>query len=107
MRTSESGRHLTRSRRAGSEAGWGEAEQDARWTVAGVRIPVRDPRGVGDRVALLEAIVLLTDPEIEATLDDDDDLLVRVVSVGLVAGPAAGLDRREDDLQLSVRAGCQ
>ena len=46
-----------------------------------------------------EDVVLVADPQVEHAREDDDDLLVGVVRVRLLAGPAAGLDRREDHLE--------
>ena len=52
-------------------------------------------------------MVLLSDPQFEAALEDDHDLLVRLVRVRLVAGPAARFEGGQDDLQAAVAAGRQ
>src|SRR6187549_2816200 len=99
MLSAETGRGSERRRR--------DAEQDARHARPRVGVPMRDARGMGDSVAALEAVVLRPDPEIERALEHHDDLLVGVVGIRLVAGPAAWLDRRVDDLEAPVRAAGQ
>src|SRR5688500_3435752 len=83
-----------------------DAEQDARDAWPGIGVPVRDPRGMRDRITGLEAVVLRPDPQVQNALEHDHDLLVGVVRIGFVARPAAGLDRGHDHLEAPIgRAG--
>src|SRR5215210_6448381 len=68
---------------AASERGWRDAEQDARDARPGIGIAVRDARSMRDGVAGLEPVVLRSDPQVEGALEDEDDLLIRVMGVGL------------------------
>jgi hypothetical protein len=60
---------------------------------------VRRPRAERDRIALAQDVVLVADPHVEDTLEDDHDLLVGIVGVRLLTRAPARLDRREDHLE--------
>src|SRR5215210_1529843 len=88
----------------GLEARWRRAEQHDCPAGTGIAVPVELTRRVRDGVALLEQVRLIADPELEAALEDDHDLLVRLVRIGFVARSAAGFDRREDHLEPAITA---
>src|SRR5262245_22774871 len=90
-----------------SERRWRDAEQDAGNPGARVGVAMRHARRVRHGVPRLEPVVLRADPQVQRALEDNDHLLVGVVGVGLVAGAAAGLDRRVDYLEAAVRAAGQ
>src|SRR5882672_3518677 len=50
---------------------------------------------------------LVADPQLEAALENDHDLLVGLMRVGLVTGPATRFESRQDHLDPSVAAGGQ
>jgi len=53
---------------------------------------------MGERVASVQVDALLPYPEIQLALQNDHDLLVRIMGVRLVARATAGLDGRHDHL---------
>src|SRR5258706_4245508 len=50
---------------------------------------------------------LVADPQLEAALEDDHDLVVGLMGVRLVTGPATRFESRQDDLETAVTAGGQ
>src|SRR5258706_1461096 len=81
-----------------SEAGRGHAEQDDRGHGAVVDARVSEPRRVGDRVAGVEDVAIVAHPQLDRTFEHEDDLLIRIVGVGLRSGPAARRDRADRHL---------
>ena len=62
-------------------------------------------QSVRDRIARLEDVPAVADPQLEKALEHDHDLLVGVISARLIAHPAARINHREDHLEQAIKAG--
>src|SRR5687767_8696546 len=82
-----------------SEARRRQAEDNSCRYRAAVLVAMWQPRRVSDRVAGVQVVMLVGNPQIELALQHQDHLFVGLVGVRLVAGTAAWFDRRQDDLQ--------
>lgn len=70
---------------------------------AWIDVAVRDPALEDDAVTFIERVMVSSDPELKLAAQDHNALLIGVVRVRFIAGPAPRLNHAPDDLQLALK----
>ena len=84
-------------------AGWADDPHHFRELLAGVRGAMRGRASVIDAITALQLEELAAELELDASGDDDEELLGVAVGVGLLSGGASDLQLTREDLQVMKR----